>query len=169
MIVRSINDIYEIAPPLVCGSVSNRSLSEAEMIYFRVRGITITEQEVLDREDALDAHTQRYEPAKRLEEQQRRRYEKVREKLLSIHNYRLPDGREITDFDTLVREGMPEVVKWLFAILTSGEFLSKSERCNFLPPPASLSGAQSTAERSGLAPGAMNEPVPSATAITENI
>lgn len=137
---RSINDIYEIAPPLFFDGVNNRSLPEEEMFYLCVKGISITEQELLDREAALDAQTRRFEPAKAMDEQRRRTYEKVKEKVVSIHNYFIGD-REVTDFDELVRDGQPELVRWLFTVLTSGEALSRAERKNFLSPSASPSSA----------------------------
>lgn len=128
---RSINDIFDIVPPIVFDGVNNRELPPEEQFIIRVKGISISEQERLEKEAAIDVS--RFEPIKRLEEQNRRTYDLVRSKVVSVSGYVLADGRELTTFDELVAEGCPEIIKWLFPVLSSGELLSRAERKNFAP------------------------------------
>lgn len=131
---RSINDKFEIAPPVFFDGVANRSLPAEEMFYLVVSGISQSEIDQLEKEATLDLS--RYEPAKRMDEQSKRLHEKVKSKVHSIHNYTLPTG-DVTDFDELVKHGGPELVKWLNTVLVGLETLSRAERKNFLPPPVS--------------------------------
>jgi hypothetical protein len=125
---RSINDIYEIVPPIIFDGVSNQDLPPDEQFTIKVKGISISELEKMEKETSLDAS--RYEPVRRMDEQSKRFYDLVRSKVVAVCNYQLADGRELTTFDELVAEGCPEIVKWLFSILSSGERLSAAARKN---------------------------------------
>ena len=161
---RSINDKYEIAPPVSFGKINNRALPEDEMFYLTVTGINLTEQELLEKEAALDAA--KFEPEKRIDEQKKRTYAKVKEHVVSIHNYELPTG-PVTDLDELVKHGGPELVRWLFGVLTSLESLSRAERHNFLAPSGSLSTSPTiNSETNGSAGTATSASDSSATAAT---
>lgn len=131
---KSVTDKFEIAPSLFFDGVSNRSLDKDEMFYLVVSGMSQAEIDQIEKENSLDLS--RYEPAKRIDEQNKRLYDKVKAKVHSIHNYTLPSG-DVTDFDELMKHAGPELVKWLYSVLVSLESLSRAERKNFLPPPVS--------------------------------
>lgn len=137
MIIRGIDEVYEIVPPYQFDGINNRSLPDNEMAYLRVTGITLSEQDLLEKEALLDAN--RYEPSRRTDEQQRRIRELVKAKIVSIHNHRLADGREITTVDELFRVIDRETRDWLYLVLNSAASLNRSERRNFLAPSASPS------------------------------
>ena len=141
MILRDINDIYEIAPPITVGGVSNRSLPAEEMITYRVQGISCPDLDALELQDQIDAG--KYDRSRCIEEQQKRRYALVKSKVQSIHNYRIrtADGgeREVTSFDEWYKVAPKEQRDWLFAVAHSGEALTAADRANFLPQSASPS------------------------------
>lgn len=131
MLFPNINSIHEIIPPITIGGVSNRDLPPEEQLYFRVRGISITDQDDLDQAAALDAA--RHDLKVRMDNQRRRLYDLVKKKVVEIVGYQVdgPDGpRPVTDFDEFVRVAPKELVTWLFAVINSGESLSAAARKN---------------------------------------
>lgn len=130
---RSINAEYEIVPPVAFGEELNRELPGPEMFSLVVTGINAREQGELETAVLVDKQAGRP-----LEELRARQYEKiyalVKSKVVSIHNYSLPEG-DIADFDQLVEHGSPKLVDYLFATLTSLEALSLAEKSRFIKPP----------------------------------
>lgn len=141
MLIPDINAIHEIAPPLFIGGVSNRQLPPEEMIYFRVRGISMPDKQELDRQVALLSTT--LNPEERLKEKVKLDHGLARKKFVSLHNYRVPTGdggsREVAEFDEFCTVAPAELVAWFFDVITWGEKLSAAERRNFLAQPASPS------------------------------
>lgn len=138
MLFKSINDIHEIVPPVSRGTVNNRQLPREEQLYFKVRGVNISDKDNLDMQAALDRN--RFTPEKALEEYHKRVCSLVKEKFVSLHNYfvEAPDGpREVTTFEEFCQVAPPELVQWLFSVVMSGEALSAAERKNFSPESAS--------------------------------
>lgn len=148
---RRIDEVYEIVPPCEFGGVINRELPESEMFYLRVTGISLTEQDLLEKEQALDQS--RYTPDKRIDEQQRRLRELIKSKVLSVHNYVIGD-REVTSPGELLELIGRDLRTWLFAILMDADALSRAERHNFLAPSASPSTSATTGGAAGSAKAA---------------
>lgn len=159
---RRIDDQYEIAPPCEFGGVVNRELPEEEMFYLTVSGINLTEQDLLEKEQALDMT--RYTPERRIDEQQRRLKELVKSKIKSVHNYRIGD-HDVTSPAELLDVIGRDLRTWLFTVLLDADALTRAERKNFLPPAASPSMFPEQAAN-GTAWTAVNENVTSATATT---
>lgn len=133
---RAQGDLYIITPPAVFDGVSNRDLPPEEQFTVEVAGVTLAEQESLEKEAALDAS--RYEPTRRIDEQNKRVRDLVRSKVKRISGYCLGD-EEVTDFDRWCEVADPPLVRWLFAVVTSAESLSRAEAKNF--PPAAVSAS----------------------------
>lgn len=149
MIIPDINAIHEIAPPAMFGGISNRSLPENEMLYFRTRGVSMADKQEFDRDSSMLGTT--LDPKERMKERSQLEYARARKKLVSIHNYYVPvEGgapRQVTDFDDFIRVAPPELVEWYLEIIQVGERLSAADRRLFLSPPDSLSGSQSGEDR----------------------
>ena len=148
MLIRNINDIHEIAPPLFMGGVSNRQLPPEEIVYFGARGISMPDKQELDRQVSLLSHT--LNPEERLKEKVKLDYDLARKKFVSLHNYQVPtpDGgsRDVTDFDDFCKVAPFELVAWFFDVIQWGEKLSAAERRNFLSQSASPSGSPAEGE-----------------------
>lgn len=164
---RSINDIYEIVPPILFDGISNRDLPAEEQFIIRVKGLSITDLERIENEATLDVN--RFEPVRRVEEQRKRMYDLLRSKVAGISGYQLADGREVTTFDELVAEGCPEVIKWLFSVVSSGERLSAAARKNSLPGSDSPSSYLTPAAPPTIATPATNGSEPVATVTTATV
>lgn len=167
MLFPDITSIHDIVPPITIGGVSNRSLPPEEQLYFRVRGISITDQDELDQAAALDAA--RHDLKVRMDNQRRRLYDLVKKKVVEIVGYQIagPDGpRSVTDFDEFIRVAPKELVTWLFTVINSGESLSAAERKNLSRGSASGSTSLATAPASGTAPTATSASETPATATT---
>lgn len=139
---RRIDDVYEIVPPCEFGGVVNRELPPEEQFYLTVTGITLAEQDLLEKEQALDLS--RYTPDKRIDEQQRRLRETLIKKITGIHNYRI-GNREVTNPAELLEVMGRDLRTWLVAVLMDADALTRAERVNFLPPSASVSTAAEAA------------------------
>lgn len=132
MLFRAIGDTYEIVPPIIHGDVINRQLPPEDQLYLTVEGITLTEADMLEKEAALDER--RFEPAKRIDEQQRRVKELVLKKIKGVHNCRLPGGKTVTapaEFLDIIDRSVRD---WLYVVLNSTAELTRSERANFTQP-----------------------------------
>jgi hypothetical protein len=134
MLFKNINDIFEIAPPIMCGKVSNRQLPPEEMVYIETRGVTLSEKDADDIKNGLDFASMAQDKA--LENKLERIYKRAKEKFVALHNYKIPtaDGgeREVTDFDDFRQVAGPELVSWYLGVIMSGESLSAAERKNFV-------------------------------------
>ena len=135
MIFRPIGDLFEIVPPIIQGGIVNRQLPPEEQIYLVVEGITHTESDFLEKEALLDER--RFAPAQRLDEQQKRLKDLVRNKVKSVHNVKLPKGELVTDPEAFLGMLDRSMREWLYLALHSTNELTMAERKNFTQPSVS--------------------------------
>lgn len=161
MDITGVGHIYKAAPPylnnrelpalmmaevLARESAANPGAAEAdlwakaaaevdercEMVWFGLTGVSMPEQDALDRAIAALYGDHQREKAGELEVA--KRLELVGKHVVSINNLKI-DGQPVTDFDTFYRLAPKELVRWVCDAVHNCIVMSGAERKNFMPPP----------------------------------